>query len=113
LNRMMFPGHGLSLLQLSEPVALNAIEVPKMAEDRWVTAVPHGDHWLVIDDFVWPVAKGDIRRAECDGKRLRYYDGAGVLLRGIYGYAVNRILTSSQLHRCERCSAPSPPAPRR
>lgn len=81
VDRMMFPGHGLSLLQQSEPVALNAIEVPKMNEDRWVTAVRHGDHWLVIDDFVWPVAKGDIRRAEYDGTRLRYHDRAGILLR--------------------------------
>jgi hypothetical protein len=81
LDRMMFPGHGLSLLQQSGPVALNAIEVPKMNEDRWVTAVPHRDHWLVIDDFVWPVAKGDIRRAEYDGTCLKYYDGAGILLR--------------------------------
>jgi len=81
VNTIMFPGYGLSLLQLSKPVALNAVEVPQMAEDRWITAVPHNDHWLVIDDFVWPLAKGAINRAEYDGAHLRYYDGTGTLLR--------------------------------
>jgi hypothetical protein len=81
LSVIMFPGYGLSLLQMSEPVALNAVEVPQMDEDRWITAVAHGDHWLVIDDFVWPVANGAIGRAEYDGTHLRYYDGMGALLR--------------------------------
>lgn len=80
-NTIMFPGYGLSLLQLNKPVALSALEVPQMAEDRWIAAVSHGGHWLVIDDFVWPMADGAINRAEYDGARLRYYDGAGTLLR--------------------------------
>ena len=69
------------MLQLSKPVVLSAVEVPRMGQDRWITAVPDGDRWLVIDDFVWPLSSGAITRAEYDGAHLRYYDGAGKLLR--------------------------------
>ena len=82
LSVIMFPGYGLSLLQMSEPVALNAVEVPQMDEDRWITAVAHGDATgssSMILCGPWLMARS--RRAEYDGTHLRYYDCMGALLR--------------------------------
>lgn len=81
LFTLMFPGYGFSLLQLGKPVAMYSLEVPQMNEDRWITAVPQGQEWLVIDDFVWPTARGYIRAAEYDGKTIRYFDRSGAILR--------------------------------
>jgi hypothetical protein len=78
---LMFPGYGLSLFQLDEPLALFSVEVPQMDEDRWITVAPQGSHWYVIDDFIWPIAKGAIARAEYDGQRLWYRDRHGAVLR--------------------------------
>ena len=81
LFTLMFPGYGFSLLQRDKPVALYSLEVPQMNEDRWITMVQQGQDWFVIDDFIWPLARGDIRSAQYDGNKVRYFDQQGRVLR--------------------------------
>jgi hypothetical protein len=81
LLTIMFPGYGLSISQLDQPVVLANLEVPRMEEDRWITLVLNGEEWFVVDDFAWSVAHGYIRAAAYDGRKLCYYDASGALVR--------------------------------
>ena len=80
-SEIKFPGYGLSLMQLDKPLALFSIEIPKKDEDRWIAIVQQGGKWVVVDDFVWPTAKGFINRAAAESSRVRYFDRNGNLLR--------------------------------
>jgi hypothetical protein len=79
--KLMFPGYGLAMLQLHDPVALYSIEIPKMNEDRWVVLVQEGSRWVVVDDFLWPVPAGYINGAKYIDGSLRYFDRQGKVLR--------------------------------
>ena len=79
--KLMFPGYGLSMLQLHEPVALYSIEIPQMQEDRWVALVEKNGQWIVVDDFIWPVSAGSVRLAKYVDGRLTYLDRSGKVLR--------------------------------
>jgi hypothetical protein len=80
-SEIMFPGYGLSLMQLDKPVALFSVEIPQMEADRWITMVQKGDKWIVIDDFEWPTSKGYIDGAVVEDSRIRYLDSKGNTLR--------------------------------
>jgi len=78
---LMFPGYGFSLFGLSDPVALFAVEVPGMGEDRYFLYVPRDSEWRLADDFLWPEANGILNRAELEGDVIRYRRGDGSVLR--------------------------------
>jgi hypothetical protein len=80
-SEIMFPGYGLSLMQLDKPVALFSVEIPQMDADRWITMVQKDDKWVVIDDFEWPTSKGYIQQAVVEDSRIRYLDRKGNTLR--------------------------------
>jgi len=79
--RLMFPGYGLSMLQLHDPVALYSIEVPQTGEDRWVVLIEKNGRWVVVDDFLWPVSSGYLNQATYENGRLTYFDRSGRMLR--------------------------------
>lgn len=72
LFELMFPGYGFSAMNLGEPVALFAIEVPRMDEQRYIAFVQNGNNWLLVEDFIWPDAKGFLNAAEVVDGRIRY-----------------------------------------
>lgn len=80
-SKIKFPGYGLSLMQLDKPLALFSIEIPRKDESRWIAMEQQGGKWIVVDDFVWPTAKGYIKRAAVESSRIRYFDRDGKLLR--------------------------------
>jgi hypothetical protein len=80
-SKIKFPGYGLSFMQLDKPLALFSVEIPQKGEDRWIAMEQQGGKWLVVDDFVWPTAKGYINRALAEDSRIRYLDRDGNVLR--------------------------------
>lgn len=80
-SKVMFPGYGLSLLQLNKPVALFSIEIPQMGADRWITMIEKNGKWIVVDDFEWPTTKGYIDGAVIENSRIHYLDSKGNSLR--------------------------------
>ena len=79
--KLMFPGYGLSMFQLREPVALYSIEVPYADEDRLLVFTQDGERWVAVDDFVWPQAAGQIETASYLNGRLQYKDRNGKVVR--------------------------------
>ena len=79
--KLMFPGYGLSMLQLREPVALYAVEIPHMQENRWVALVEQNGVWVVVDDFLWPDSKGIVVQAKYIEGKLVYFGRDGRILR--------------------------------
>jgi hypothetical protein len=79
--KLMFPGYGLSMFQLKEPIALYSIEVPRTNEDRVLVFKQEQEQWLLVDDFVWPLASGTIRAASYVNGRLQYRGQDGQVLR--------------------------------
>jgi hypothetical protein len=72
--KLMFPGYGLSMFQLHEPLALYSLEVPHAIEDRLLVFRQNGERWLLVDDFVWPQSGGYIQGVGYVNGRLRYKD---------------------------------------
>jgi hypothetical protein len=79
--KLMFPGYGLAMLQLRDPVSLYSIEIPMMEEDRWIALAQQGARWVVVEDFLWPVSTGRISGAKYTDGRLSYFDRKGKVLR--------------------------------
>ena len=79
--KLMFPGYGLSMLQLHESVALYSVEVPGMGEDRWLVLKQAGQAWVLIDEFLWPQSAGYIQSATLENGRALYKDRDGKVLR--------------------------------
>ena len=79
--KLMFPGYGLSLLQLHDPVALYSLEIPQMEENRWVALIEKNGGWAVVDDFLWPVSSGYLNQAKYIEGQLVYLDREGKVLR--------------------------------
>ena len=72
--KLMFPGYGLSMFQLREPLALYSLEIPQANEDRLLVFRQNGERWLAVDDFVWPQSAGYIQGVSYVNSRLRYKD---------------------------------------
>jgi hypothetical protein len=78
---LMFPGYGFSAMNLGGPVALFAIEVPRMHEQRYLAFVQKENAWVLVEDFVWPDAEGFINAAELSDGRISYLDHRGQVVR--------------------------------
>jgi hypothetical protein len=78
---LMFPGYGFSAMNPGEPVALFALEVPKMSEQRYLVFVQQDDRWTRVDDFLWPDSKGLLNAVNLTDGHLRYMDHKGEVLR--------------------------------
>jgi hypothetical protein len=78
---LMFPGYGFSAMNPREPVTLFALEIPQMDEQRYIALAQKGSDWVLIEDFIWPDAKGFIYAAELIDARIRYLDHKGQVIR--------------------------------
>ena len=78
---LMFPGYGFGAMNLGEPVALFAVEIPKMNEQRYLSFVQNGDSWVLREDFDWPDAKGFINAALITDDRIQYLTHCGEVVR--------------------------------
>ena len=81
LLSVKFPGYGLWTPSQQGALQLYGVEVPGAREIRWVTTVASPEGIFVMDDFVWALNSGDIKRFELEGSQLRYFDATGKVLR--------------------------------
>jgi hypothetical protein len=79
--KLMFPGYGFSMLALDKPIALYAIEIPQLNEERYLTYEIRGGSWTLVDDFIWNSGAGLLDSAEYIDGQLRYYDSKGAVVR--------------------------------
>jgi hypothetical protein len=78
---LMFPGYGFSAMNLGTPVALFAVEIPRMNEQRYFSFVQDGESWVLREDFVWPDAKGFINAAVLTDGQIRYLTHSDEVVR--------------------------------
>jgi len=81
LYKIMFPGYGLSMLQLDKPLALYQVEIPQSSQERIVVYGPLDGAWVLLDDFVWDDSAGSVDSVASRDGQLEYRDRAGKLLR--------------------------------
>jgi hypothetical protein len=81
LSQLTFPGYGFSAMNLGQPVALFAIEVPQMNEQRYITLEQKDNEWMLVDDFLWADAKGFINSARLIGRRIQYMNHKSRVVR--------------------------------
>lgn len=78
---LMFPGYGFSAMNLGEPIALFAIEIPRMNEQRYLAFTQKGSAWVLIEDFTWPDAQGFISAAVFGNGGIQYLGHKGQVVR--------------------------------
>jgi hypothetical protein len=78
---LTFPGYGFSAMGLDQPVALFAVEIPRMNEQRYFTVTERDGAWVVVEDFVWSSAQGLLQKAVVSADGIKYYDAEGILVR--------------------------------
>jgi hypothetical protein len=81
LSELMFPGYGFSALNFGQPIALFALEVPQMNEQRYIALQQEGSDWILVDDFLWSDANGFINSARVSAGRIHYMDHKGQIVR--------------------------------
>jgi hypothetical protein len=79
--KLMFPGYGFSMLALDKPIALYAIEIPQLNQERYLTYENKEGSWTLVDDFIWSSDAGLLSSAEYVDGELRYYDSKGAVVR--------------------------------
>jgi hypothetical protein len=81
LYELSFPGYGFSAMNVGQSVALFALEIPQMSEQRYVAFVQKGGDWALTEDFTWQDADGFLAAAELVEGRIRYLDHKGHVMR--------------------------------
>lgn len=81
VSKLMFPGYGFSALNLGQPIALFALEVPQANEERFLVFEQRGSSWVLVEDFLWPDASGSINSAIRKGGRIYYLDHKSRVVR--------------------------------
>jgi hypothetical protein len=78
---LMFPGYGLSLGPLDEPICLVSLEIPFSDEERIFALDKVGDGWVLADQFVWSTVNGRIESGRRTSDGIIYLDKQGATLR--------------------------------
>jgi len=81
LRDLAFPGYGFGGDRRGDAVALFTLEIPLKAEARRIAVEERDGDWWVVDDFLWPTARGELARAERVGDHLVYFGYDGTPLR--------------------------------
>jgi hypothetical protein len=85
--RLKFPGYGLGGIgeraQTDDGLELTveSVEIPQRDKERYVIVQASGERLIVLDDFVHGTATNAVRHVKLEGKKLRYFDDKGSLVR--------------------------------